>query len=177
MSPPAFPAGGRINAVDAYDQAHDDPGVPWPDDPREVRRAADETTVPDPEPPEPLPEIPGSLLPGFAARCGQFAGWGIKDGLHPECTAAAGLAALVTLTGPARLRLSDAKTIKAILWTALVGVASSGKSPAYETAFPLVRAAYVKQREEYTRKEAEWRQSAEAEGKKTAGAPGAAGTA
>ena len=75
----------------------------------------------------------------------------------------------MTLTGPARLRLSDVKKVKAILWTALVGVASSGKSPAYEHAFSLIRAAYVRQREEYAAKEAQWREIAEAEGKKTAG--------
>ena len=57
-SSPAFPAGGRIGGVDAYDQAHADPDVPWPDDHREVGQATVETTTPDPEPPEPLPEIP-----------------------------------------------------------------------------------------------------------------------
>ena len=100
-----------------------------------------------------------SPLPGSRRPLREFADWAIKDGLHPECAAAAGLAALVTLTGPARLKLSDAKTIKAILWTALLGVASSGKSPAYEHAFSLVRAAYVEKREEYRARRPIWRES------------------
>ena len=121
------------------------------------------------EPSEPLPEIPEFPVARLAGPLRAFIDWGTKDGLHPECTAAAGLAALVTLTGPARLRLSDAKKIKAILWTALVGVASSGKSPAYEHAFSLIRAAYVEQREKYAARRGQWREIVEAEGKKAAG--------
>ena len=123
----------------------------------------------EPEPSEPLPEIPEFPVARLVGPLRAFVDWGTKDGLHPECTAAAGLAALVTLTGPARLRLSDAKKVRAILWTALVGVASSGKSPAYEHAFSLIRAAYVEQRENYAAEEAQWREIAEAEGKKVAG--------
>ena len=109
----------------------------------------------EPDPPEPLPEIPKFPVASLAGPRRVFVDSGTKDGLHPECTAVAGLAALVTLTGPARLRLSDAKKFKAILWTALVGVASSGKSPAYEHAFSLIRAAYLEQRRRLRTKEAE----------------------
>jgi hypothetical protein len=123
----------------------------------------------EPEPSEPLPEIPQFPVTRLAGPLRAFVDWGTKDGLHPECTAAAGLAALVTLTGPARLRLSDAKTVRAILWTALVGVASSGKSPAYEHAFSPIRQAYVEQRRNYDADEAEWRERAEVQGKKEAG--------
>ena len=142
------------------------------DRPQRARAAAVQVREEDqagPEPSEPLPEIPEFPVARLAGPLRAFIDWGTKDGLHPECTAAAGLAALVTLTGPARLRLSDAKTIKAILWTALVGVASSGKSPAYEHAFSLIRKAYVEQRRNYDAGEAEWRERAEALGKKEAG--------
>ena len=142
------------------------------DRPQRTRTAALQVREEDqaePEPSEPLPEIPQFPVARLAGPLRAFVDWGTKDGLHPECTAAAGLAALVTLTGPARLRLSDAKTIKAILWTALVGIASSGKSPAYEHAFSLIRNVFVEQRRNYDADEAEWREQAEAQGKKEAG--------
>ena len=142
------------------------------DRPQRIRTASAQVQQEDEaelEPSEPLPEIPEFPVTRLAGPLRAFIDWGTKDGLHPECTAAAGLAALVTLTGPAWLRLSDAKKVRAILWTALVGVASSGKSPAYEHAFSLIRAAYVEQRENYAAEEAQWREIAEAEGKKVAG--------
>ena len=160
LSSPAAPAGGG-----KVRQRLEPPEMgPHPADrPQRTRAAAAQAQEEDqaePEPSEPLPEIPQFPVTRLVGPLRAFVDWGTKDGLHPECTAAAGLAALVTLTGPARLRLSDAKTIKAILWTALVGVASSGKSPAYEHAFSLIRAAYIKQREEYAAKEAQWREIA-----------------
>ena len=140
-----------------------DPGYETPH-PAEVEQEA-------PEPSDPLPEIPRFPVDELVGPLRAFVDWGTKDGLHAECTAAAGLAALVTLTGPARLKLSDAKTIKAILWTVLVGVASSGKSPAYEHAFSLIRKAYTAQRDQYAADLASWREQAETQGKKEAGPP------
>jgi hypothetical protein len=81
----------------------------------------------------------GSLVGPLRA----FVDWAVRDGLHPETAGAAGLAALATLTGPAKLRISDAKTVRAILWVALIGVASSGKSPAFEHAFARITDAYA----------------------------------
>ena len=122
-----------------------------------------------PEPSDPLPEIPRFPVDKLTGPLLEFTSWAVKDGLHPECAVAAGLAALVTLTGPARLKLSDAKVIKAILWTVLVGIASSGKSPAYEHAFSLIRAAYAEKRWEYEAELAFWREVLETQGKKVNG--------
>jgi hypothetical protein len=144
----------------------------------EIRRSAG---VPDdpspdhdepqlPEPPEPLPEIPRFPVDQLVGPLRTFVDWGIRDGLHPECAVAAGLAALVALTGPARLVLG-AKSVKPILWTVLVGVASAGKSPAYEHAFAPLRDEYAKLREQYEADEASWRDEVEAVGKKQAGPP------
>ena len=132
--------------------------------------------------PEQAPEAGPAGLPGAAAAMrpacpvaelagplGEFVRWGIRDGLHPECTLAAGLAALATLTGPARLRVTAAVTVRAILWVALIGVASAGKSPAFRHAFALIREAYGRHRAEYQDRLASWREQAEAEGKKAAG--------
>jgi hypothetical protein len=142
------------------------------DRPQRIRTAGAQVREEDqaePEPSEPLPEIPQFPVARLAGPLLAFVDWGTKDGLHAECMAAAGLAALVTLTGPARLRLSDAKTVKAILWTTLIGVASSGKSPAYEHAFSLIREAYAEQRQAYAAEEAAWREEVEARGTKEAG--------
>src|ERR1019366_3910815 len=55
--------------------------------------------------PDPLPDFPRFPVESLIGPLRAFVDWGTKDGLHPECTAAAGLAALVTLTGPATLKL------------------------------------------------------------------------
>ena len=123
--------------------AHNGPPemAPHPaDQPHQTRTATaahvQEEDQAEPDPPEPLPEIPTFPVVSLTGPLRAFVDWGTKDGLHPECTVVAGLAALVTLTGPARLRLSDVKTVKAILWTALVGVASSRETPPSATAQP-----------------------------------------
>lgn len=101
--------------------------------------------------PEPviLPEIPRYPTRSLVGPLRHFVDWAERDGLHAEAAAAAGLAALVTLTGPARLKVSSVKTIRAILWIVLVGIASSGKSPAFEHAFVRIRARYAEQRAAY----------------------------
>lgn len=141
-------------------------GVGVPDDPPQ-----DHGEQPPPEPPEPLAEIPRFPVDQVCGPLRSFIGWGVKDGLHPECVAAAGLSALVTLTGPARLRIGSAKTVRPILWVVLVGVASSGKSPAYEHAFALIRQAFAEQRERYEAELSSWQDAVEAVGKKNAGSP------
>jgi hypothetical protein len=100
------------------------------------------------EPPEPLPEIPRFPVKALIGPLRAFVNWGIRDGLHPECTAAAGLSALVTVTGPGRLKLG-ATLVKPILWIPLVGKASAGKSPAYMHAYAKIRQEYASKREEY----------------------------
>lgn len=141
-------------------------GAGVPDDPPQDR----EDTQPV-EPPEPLAEIPRFPSDRVCGPFRSFIDWGIKDGLHPECLAAAGLSALVTLTGPARLRIGSAKTVKPILWVALIGVASAGKSPAYEHAFAPIRQEFAKQREQYEAELASWREEVEVRGRKEAGFP------
>lgn len=120
------------------------------------------------EPPEPLPEIPRFPVKALVGPLRAFVDWGIRDGLHPECTAAAGLAALVTLTGPARLKIG-ATLVKPILWIPLVGIASAGKSPAYVHAFTEIREAYADQRKKHEEELRCWSDQVEAEGKKAAG--------
>lgn len=115
-------------------------------------------------PPDPLPELPRFPVGKLTGPLAWFVDWGIRDGLHPECVAAAGLAALATLTGPARLQLSNVKTIRAILWIVLVGIASSGKSPAFEHAFALIRADYERRFEAYELELASWSEEFEAIG-------------
>lgn len=85
-----------------------------------------------------------------------FVDWATLDGLHPETAAAAGLAALVSLTGPARLKLTSMKEIRAILWIALIGIPSSGKSPAFEHAFARIRSVYAAQNETYAQQLQAW---------------------
>lgn len=121
------------------------------------------------EPPEPLAEIPRFPVDQVCGPLRSFIDWAVRDGLHPECASAAGLSALVTLTGPARLRASATKTVKPILWIALVGVASAGKSPAYEHAFSLIRQEFTERREQYEAEYASWQEEREALGQKAAG--------
>ncbi len=118
---------------------------------------------------EPLPEIPSFPVADISGPLRSFVAWGISDGLHPECVAAAGLAALATLIGPARLKVSPTNVIKPILWIPLVGIASSGKTPAYKHAFALIREAYAQRMQRYEADLASWRESVESEGKKAAG--------
>lgn len=103
--------------------------------------------VGDPQPalrePVILPGIPRYPVGSLVGPLRSFVEWAAKDGLHPETAGAAGLAALVTLTGPARLKLSEVKEIRAILWIALIGIPSSGKSPAFEHAFARIRESYA----------------------------------
>jgi 5S rRNA maturation endonuclease (ribonuclease M5) len=120
---------------------------------------------------EPLPGIPSFPVTQITGPLRSFLDWGVADGLHPECVAAAGLAALVTLTGPARLRFSPAKVVKPVLWIALVGIASSGKSAAFEHAFAELRAVYAQQHAEYQAELESWRETVEAQGRKAAGLP------
>jgi hypothetical protein len=114
----------------------------------DARAKRDRPTVEAPEPVilAAIPRYPVKLLVGPLR---EFVDWAVKDGLHPETAGAAGLAALVTLTGPARLELSDVKTIRAILWIALIGIPSSGKSPAFEHAFARIRDHYAAKFETY----------------------------
>lgn len=144
----------------------------------ELRRAAgvaddppQESDEQPPEPPEPLAAIPRFPVDRVCGPLRSFIEWGIKDGLHPECVAAAGLSALVTLTGPARLKVGTVKTVKPILWIALIGSASAGKSPAYEHAFNLMRQAFTDQREQYEAEYASWQEEREALGKKAGPSP------
>jgi Protein of unknown function (DUF3987) len=127
----------------------------------------------EPDLAEALPEIPSFPVAQITGPLRSFVEWGVADGLHPECVAAAGLAALVTLAGPARLRFGSAKLIKPVLWIALIGIASSGKSPAFEHAFAQMRAVYAQQRSEYEADLAAWREAVDVKGRKEAGpAPG-----
>lgn len=120
------------------------------------------------EQPDPLPEIPRFPVNALYGPLRDFVDWGIRDGLHPECVAAAAIAALATVTGPARLKVGT-KLVKPILWTAVIGIASAGKSPAYEHAFAGIREAYACQREKYDAEVTVWEGTAETEGKKAAG--------
>lgn len=91
-----------------------------------IRTDLDPIVLPD-IPPFPWKQIDGPLR--------AFLDWGRLDGLHPECLAAAGLAALATLAGPARLSITTTRIVRPNVWIALIGIASSGKSPAYTQAF------------------------------------------
>jgi hypothetical protein len=95
--------------------------------------------------------------------------WAARDGLHPETAGAAGLAALVTLTGPARLKLSEVKEVRAILWIALIGIPSSGKSPAFEHAFARIRESYAASYQTYELDMQEWETRQDTDGE--AGGP------
>ena len=112
--------------------------TPPPDEARRAAEAAGQT-------PESviLPAIPAYPVGSLAGPLRDFVMWAQRDGLHPETAGAAGLAALATLTGPARLRLSEVKEVRAILWIALIGIPSSGKSPAFEHAFARIRQNYA----------------------------------
>ena len=118
--------------------------------PEETERAV-RAAVAASEPPDSvvLPAIPRYPLAELAGPLGDFVGWAQRDGLHAEAAVAAGLAALATLTGPARLSLTPVRHVRGILWIALVGVASSGKSPAIEHAFARTRERYAIAREHY----------------------------
>lgn len=103
-----------------------------------------------------LPGIPAYPVRSLVGPLRSFVEWAARDGLHPETAGAAGLAALVTLTGPARLRLSEVKEVRAILWIALIGIPSSGKSPAFEHAFARIRERYAAGYEAYESLLEEW---------------------
>ncbi len=96
-----------------------------------------------------LPAAPRYPVRSLVGPLRDFVDWAIRDGLHPEAAGAAGLAALVTLIGPARLQVTRTKIISAILWIVLVGIASSGKSPAFDHAFARIRETYAKARKRY----------------------------
>jgi hypothetical protein len=96
-----------------------------------------------------LPAVPRYPVASLVGPLRAFVGWAIRDGLHPEAAGAAGLAALVTLTGPATLKLSDVKEARAILWIPLIGIASSGKSPVFDHAFARIRDHYADRYETY----------------------------
>ena len=112
---------------------------------------SDTSDTSDAELPEPvtLPAIPRYPVGALAGPLRQFVDWAQLDGLHPECAGAAGLAALATLTGPARLKLSEVKEVRAILWISLIGIPSSGKSPAFEHAFARIREHYAAAYQKY----------------------------
>jgi hypothetical protein len=115
-----------------------------------------------------LPGIPRYPTSSLAGPLREFVEWAERDGLHPETAGAAGLAALVTLTGPARLKLSEVKEVRAILWIALIGIASSGKSPAFEHAFARIREAYADRYDGYETNLKAWDARKDTEGE-TAG--------
>jgi hypothetical protein len=123
-----------------------------------------------PEPQEPLPELPRFPVGSLVGPLKAFTDWCVRDGLHPEAAVAAGLAALVTLTGPASLRIGAAKMARAIVWIAIIGAASSGKSPALEQAFSRLREHYAKERALYGDQLAIWQEERSAN-PKTAGPP------
>jgi len=145
--------------------------APWPSEPAAEPAAAGHGKAEQEasEPSAPLPEIPRFPVNKLDGPLRAFVDWAVRDGLHAECAVAAGLSVLAALTGPARLKLTATKTIKAILWIALVGVASSGKSPAYEHAFSIIRAAYRELRDQYEADLADWYGRVEAEGRAKAG--------
>jgi 5S rRNA maturation endonuclease (ribonuclease M5) len=123
-----------------------------------------------PEPQEPLPELPRFPVRSLVGPLKAFTDWCMRDGLHPEAAVAAGLAALVTLTGPASLRIGAAKMARAIAWIVIIGAASSGKSPALEQAFSRLREHYAKERALYEDELALW-QEARSQDPKSAGPP------
>lgn len=98
---------------------------------------------------DPAPAPPAFPVDALTGPLAAFVRWGIADGLHPEAVGAAGLAALSTLTGPARLALTSTRTVRGIVWIALVGKASSGKSPAFEHAFATIRQDYRARMDEW----------------------------
>ena len=106
-----------------------------------------------------LPAVPRYPTGALVGPLREFVEWAERDGLHPETAGAAGLAALVTLTGPARLKLSEVKEIRAILWIALIGIASSGKSPAFEHAFARIREGYAARYAMYESDLAAWEEA------------------
>jgi hypothetical protein len=128
-------------------------------------RAAD---GPQPAQREPviLPGIPRYPVSSVVGPLRSFVEWAAKDGLHPETAGAAGLAALATLTGPARLKLSEVKEVRAILWIALIGIPSSGKSPAFEHAFARIRERYAASYQAYESDLEGWEAQRETEGVK-----------
>ena len=130
--------------------------------PRRTRSLRNRTT--------PFPELPRFPFRALTGPLRAFVNWCIRDGLHPEAAAAAGLAALVTLTGPASLRIGASKRARAILWIPLIGAASSGKSPAIEQAFARIREHYAKLRTIYDEELAAWHERRAAD-PKTAGPP------
>lgn len=120
------------------------------------------------EAPEPLPEVPRIPVEKLVGPLRAFVEWGIRDGLYPECTTCAGLSALATVAGPARLK-TGAKLVKPILWLPLIGKASSGKTPAYEQAYARIRELYAAKRAEWEENLKTWKAQVNAEGKKAAG--------
>jgi hypothetical protein len=115
-----------------------------------------------------LPAIPRYPVRSLAGPLRDFVEWAQRDGLHPETAGAAGLAALVTLTGPARLKLTEVKEVRAILWIALIGIPSSGKSPAFEHAFARIREQYAASYQAYESEIEAWETRKDTDGE-TAG--------
>jgi hypothetical protein len=81
------------------------------------------------------PDYPVSALTGPLR---EFAEWAMRDGLHAETAGPAGLAALTSVCGDARLTVGSMQ-VPPTLWSVNIGPASSGKSPALRHAFEPVR--------------------------------------
>ena len=143
LSPPAVPAGG-IDTVDAHDQAHGDPDVPWPDGSREVRRASDEPvecgtdTGPADAGPH-LPSIPEYPVDALTGPLREIVDAGLAAGLPAALVGGAALGALATVCGQADLAIYETWTVRPCLWVALIAPPGGGKTPAITLARRMLR--------------------------------------
>lgn len=99
-------------------------------------------TVPDPPTADQGTEVHLAAVPDYPldAVGGPICDLVAATPWHPAAfVGGAALGALAALAAPASLRLSESWTVRPILWPALVGRASAGKSPALERAWRPLR--------------------------------------
>lgn len=92
----------------------------------------------------PRPEFPVAAIGGPLKK---FIEWAVRDGLHPEAAGAAGLAAIASLCG--RAKVTEPYPTTSALWLLVVGPQSSGKSPAERHAFEIIKGANRAVMDEY----------------------------